>query len=723
MSGDGTSLAIAFAITLGISAAVVGLAGAVVWSGLGPEERATIVAIVAPRIGLLIFVVLLGIGVASVALQPAIRSRLTDARRLAEEAHIMLTANPEYRIQPAGSGGLRELGAVLNEFAGRVHELREEVDAKIEDARASIEEERNRLAALMSELTQGVLVCNREGRILLYNERARQLFAGGETSVATLVGLGRSIFAVIDRNLVGHGLDTLAQRLAQGDPHPVAHFLTTTQGGQLLRVHMAPVRGLAHLEDGDSPEQMEVTGFVLTLDDVTRAVEDDARRDRVLHSLTEGSRASLANIRAAVESLLDYGDMDEAQRSRFLAVIADESRALSERLDRTMHDHADSLKTRWPLENVLGADLVGAAQRRIEARIAMRIELGEVDPTVRLEADSFSLTQALTYLASRLKSDLGVREARIRLSRSGRHAELDLVWRGAPPSAAPLQAWEDEPMRAGGDESPLSVKDVVDRHAGEVWHHIDRAGSTSYFRILIPAASAGSLPARRAAAALTSRPEYYDFDLFHQPGQTEDVDARPLSALAYTVFDTETTGLDPSKGDEIISIGAVRIVNGRLLRHEVYEQLVDPRRPIGSESVAIHGITAEMLAGQPTIDRVLPAFHEFAADTVLVAHNAAFDMRFLQLKEKATGVQFTQPVLDTLLLSEVLHPNQQLHQLEAIAERLGINVVGRHTALGDAIVTAEVLLRMLPLLAERGIRTLREARDASQRTYYARIKY
>ena len=98
MSGDGTSLAIAFAITLGISAAVVGLAGAVVWSGLGPEERATIVAIVAPRIGLLIFVVLLGIGVASVALQPAIRSRLTDARRLAEEAHIMLTANPEYRI-------------------------------------------------------------------------------------------------------------------------------------------------------------------------------------------------------------------------------------------------------------------------------------------------------------------------------------------------------------------------------------------------------------------------------------------------------------------------------------------------------------------------------------------------------------------------------------------------------------------------------------------------
>jgi DNA polymerase-3 subunit epsilon len=98
-------------------------------------------------------------------------------------------------------------------------------------------------------------------------------------------------------------------------------------------------------------------------------------------------------------------------------------------------------------------------------------------------------------------------------------------------------------------------------------------------------------------------------------------------------------------------------------------------------------------------------------------------MRFLQLKEEPTGVRFTQPVLDTLLLSEVLHANQKLHAIEAIAERLGVGVVGRHTALGDAIVTAEVLLKMLPLLAEQGIRTLGEARDASKRTYYARVKY
>ena len=201
------------------------------------------------------------------------------------------------------------------------------------------------------------------------------------------------------------------------------------------------------------------------------------------------------------------------------------------------------------------------------------------------------------------------------------------------------------------------------------------------------------------------------------------VSAQPLDALAYTVFDTETTGLEPSKGDEIIQIGAARIVNNRLLRHEIFNQLVDPERPLRPEGIPIHGITPEMVAGQPPIGQVLPAFHAFARDTVLVAHNAAFDMRFLELKQRSTGIVFDQPVLDTLLLSAVVHPQQESHRLEAIAERLGVNVLGRHTAVGDAMVTAEIFLKLIPLLAERGIHTLGQAREAAQKTYYARVSY
>ncbi|HEX6828459.1 MAG TPA: exonuclease domain-containing protein, partial [Burkholderiales bacterium] len=202
-----------------------------------------------------------------------------------------------------------------------------------------------------------------------------------------------------------------------------------------------------------------------------------------------------------------------------------------------------------------------------------------------------------------------------------------------------------------------------------------------------------------------------------------ELDNRRLADLVYTIFDTETTGLEPSNGDEIISLGAVRMVNNRLLQHEVFDQLVDPRRSMSHESIRITGIDPSVLKGQPTIDKVLPAFHRFCEDTVLVAHNAAFDMRFLQLKEERTGVRFTQPVLDTLLLSAVIHPNLNTHKLEAIAERLGVNVLGRHTALGDALVTGEVFLKMIPLLNERGIVTLKDAREAAEKTYYARVEY
>jgi DNA polymerase III subunit epsilon len=193
--------------------------------------------------------------------------------------------------------------------------------------------------------------------------------------------------------------------------------------------------------------------------------------------------------------------------------------------------------------------------------------------------------------------------------------------------------------------------------------------------------------------------------------------------LAYTVFDTETTGLEPSAGDEIIQIGATRIVAGKLRRQECFEQLVDPQRSVPTAGVAIHGIQPEQLLGQPTIHAVLPAFHGFAQDTVLVAHNAAFDMRFLQLKEASTGIKFSQPVLDTLLLSAVIHPQQDSHRLEAICERLGVTVLGRHTALGDAMVTAEVFLKMLPLLQAQGIQTLGQAMAASQQSYMARLTY
>jgi len=197
----------------------------------------------------------------------------------------------------------------------------------------------------------------------------------------------------------------------------------------------------------------------------------------------------------------------------------------------------------------------------------------------------------------------------------------------------------------------------------------------------------------------------------------------PLASLTYTVFDTETTGLRPSDGDEIIAIGAIRMAEGRLIGGETFDLLVDPGRGIPPASTRVHGIDETMVRGQPQIVTVLPDFFGFARDTVLVGHNAAFDMKFFRLKEAACGVRFTMPVLDTLLLSEVVTPHFEDHSLEGIAGRLGVAVEARHTALGDARVTGEIFLRLLPLLAAKGITTLEQALKASKKTSLARVKY
>ncbi|BAL24037.1 exonuclease domain-containing protein [Azoarcus sp. KH32C] len=697
------------------------------WLGTSDEGRAVLVDAVLPHLPLGAMMTIIGFAIGIAVLRNLFRQYVQGLLRMSEHLGLMLDANREFRVKPEGPPEVQALAHAMNALAQQRDDLMTDVEAQIAQANQSLEEEKNRLATLMSELTQSVVVCNLDGRILLYNNRARLQFRALSDAQAVggggeLIGLGRSIYAVLDRNLITHALEGIQHRLKRSAVQPVANFVTTTRSGQLLRVQMAPVLSAVQEVGGERDEERAITGFILMLDNITRNFENESRRDQMLHTLTEGNRAALANVRAAAE-MLEYPDLQEELRERFRTVIRDEVRAMSTRLDETANEFADSLKARWPLEEMLGADLIAAAQRRIEQVVKLPTKLEEVDESLWVKVDSFSLMQALTYLASRLSDEFEVREVRFRLSAAGRLVHLDLIWSGQAMSTETVMSWELEPMRFADENSPLTVRDVIERHDGEMWLEREKVRHRAFFRILLPAAAPQEQLDPTAFLKVESRPEYYDFDLFKWSDKSRALEDRRLTELTYTVFDTETTGLNPSHGDEIIQIGATRIVNGKLLRQESFEQLVDPCRYMAPESVQIHGITHAMLAGQPTIEKVLPSFHAFVQDTVLIAHNAAFDMRFLQIKEAETGMRFDQPVLDTLLLSAVIHPNQESHRLEAIAERLNIPIVGRHTALGDAIVTAEVFLKMIPLLAEKGIRTLREAREAAEKSYYARVKY
>lgn len=709
-------------LCLVVLAAIAGVAGAL-WADLGAEERAALSRLLGRHAVIIVLGLLMAGGALAFLAAPFMRGYLAGPAKLAEQGRIMVGANRAFRVQQTDTAELGALAHVLNELADQRDALQTDVERQIRESQAKLEEEKNRLAALVSELAQGIVACNLDGLILLYNNRARLQFtalAQGGAAGSALIGLGRSIFSVIERPLIDHALDNIRRRLQSGQ-RAMANFVTASRAGQLIRVQMAPVLAAAEPDPASRNGQRAVSGYVLVLENITRSFEAESRRDEALHKLTEGSRGSLASIRAAVETLAGYPDMEAGERERFIGVIAEEVRGLSEQLEQNAAQHSDALKTRWVLEEMRGVDLAAAAQATIGERVDAAVSADEIAPTLWVRADSFTLIRALAWLAARLHAEFGVSVLTLRLTQAERLARLDLVWPGVAAPLETLQAWEEQPMKLGAESSPVTLHDVAERHGGEAWFARDDTNTATYFRLLLPIAQPEREPPPRPDTL--GRPEYYDFALFERAGEAHALDERLLAELTYTVFDTETTGLEPGQGDEIIQIGAVRIVNGRLLHNETFDQLIDPRRRLGRASARIHGITEDMLRGQPAIDEVLPAFHAFCEDTVLVGHNAAFDMRFFQLKEPSTGVRFDQPLLDTLLLSEVIHAAQESHRLEEIAGRLGVRIEARHNALGDAVVTAEIFLRMIGLLADAGIHTLREARAAAARTYYAKVQY
>ena len=327
----------------------------------------------------------LAAGVLAAAFHVAYNAYVRGALEVAEAMRIMVEANPAHRIDVAGPAELRLIAQSANALSEHSQALTRDLETKVQQAKSSVEEEKNRLAALMSELSQGVLVCNIDGRILLYNESARQALGAGGNGQATgpaptsLIGLGRSIFAVVDRSLLAHALETVESRLERREPYLNAQFVTTTRAGQLIRVQMAPVLAASGAARDAGPggtavayrERPNITGFVMMLENITRSFERDTTRDLLLQAFTEASRASLASIRAAVETLTEYPDCAPHERDRFIRVIREEVGNLGAKLEQTTADYASALKTRWPLEEILGTDVIEALRRQIENRLGI----------------------------------------------------------------------------------------------------------------------------------------------------------------------------------------------------------------------------------------------------------------------------------------------------------------------------------------------------------------
>lgn len=182
-----------------------------------------------------------------------------------------------------------------------------------------------------------------------------------------------------------------------------------------------------------------------------------------------------------------------------------------------------------------------------------------------------------------------------------------------------------------------------------------------------------------------------------------------LAALPALALDTETTGLDPRR-DRIVSLGAMRLQGAALLREHSLDLLINPGRGIPAAATAVHGISDRMVAAAPAYAEVAPQIMAALAGVALIGHHTVFDLAMLHRASTAIGIDWQDPPwLDTALLYSALNPAARDFELDAVAQQVGVAIKGRHTALGDALATAEIYLKLLPDLEAHGIVNLGQA--------------
>ncbi|MED1469532.1 PolC-type DNA polymerase III [Bacillus salipaludis] len=176
---------------------------------------------------------------------------------------------------------------------------------------------------------------------------------------------------------------------------------------------------------------------------------------------------------------------------------------------------------------------------------------------------------------------------------------------------------------------------------------------------------------------------------------------RLLADDTYVVFDVETTGLS-AVYDTIIELAAVKIRNGEII--DRFESFANPHHRLSATTINLTGITDDMVENAPEVAEVIRSFHDWVGDAVLVAHNASFDMGFLNVGYKNIGIEkANNPVIDTLELGRFLYPELKNHRLNTLTKKFDIELTQHHRAIYDAEATGYLLLKMLKDSLEKGI--------------------
>ena len=180
-----------------------------------------------------------------------------------------------------------------------------------------------------------------------------------------------------------------------------------------------------------------------------------------------------------------------------------------------------------------------------------------------------------------------------------------------------------------------------------------------------------------------------------------------LEDVRYAVMDLETTGFNHAKGDEIIAAGAVIVKGHEIEGDKTFHQLVYPYREVPENVLKLTGIQRDMLVGRLGFFGVLIEFLDFIGNSVIVGHNIGFDLGFINPKlKKYCRTKIKNRTLDTIALADALHIPVKSYSLDNLVAYYGIEAGERHTAIGDAFLTAQLLTHLLTALREQNVRTL-----------------
>ena len=621
---------------------------------------------------------------------------LRPLERLAADTHLLAaTGAATAHVDVDDYPDLAPLPEAVNALADRVIDARHDVDRAVVEASERFAENSNRLAAILRDLHEGVLVCGLRHQVLLHNPAALELLHADPQPEAE-----PALISLMLVDPVRHTLERLIRQASQeaggGD---AGRFIGGTPDGRiLLDGRMSLVFHEGRLKSGGPViDNRTVTGYVLTFTDATRELAALGRRDALLRATTEDLRTPLANLRAVMETLDACPDLEQEQLRSFEAAMRTECDALTNHLEQIAEQYRTTLTGSWPMNDLRSQTLIDLVRHRVSVHRGFTIT--PIGIPCRLHGDSFSLVVLLDHLIERIAKTTGATAFDLCAEPAARWIYLDLYWSGAAIPSATIDQWKADPLPSalGG----LTVGDVLRHHRSDLWSEVRQPGR-SRLRLPLPPALARNEPPPRPAVPVNA----IDFSILKQPVTGAPVQAKHLDELSFVVFDTETTGFDPNHGDEIVAIAAVRVAGRRILTGETFQALINPGRPIPPDAVARHGITDQQVHDRPHLDTTLPQFHAFAGHDVLVAHHAALDLAFLRAAERPTGVHFDNPVLDTMLLSMKLQGRGADHSLDGIAQRIGISAIDRHTALGDCLITAAILLGQIDLLRDRGIVTL-----------------